>query len=105
MIVGAGRRLLLDIGHVRGGAGDGLHAPESGQPVHRLGGGSHQHGVLRLPGHRPLCSRLRVQPFHGSPCIASCTYNYRFFLLCHNVTLHDYNSLHIYTYNCFVIVD
>ncbi|KAG2544919.1 hypothetical protein PVAP13_9KG393890 [Panicum virgatum] len=55
-----GRRLLLDIGHVRGGAGDGLHAPESGQPVHRLGGGSRQHGVLRLPGHRPLCSRLRT---------------------------------------------
>lgn len=65
-----GRRLPHDIGNVRGGAGDGLHAPEGGQPVHRLGGGGYQHGILRLRCHRPLCSRLRVQPFHGSPCIA-----------------------------------
>jgi len=97
MIVGAGRRLLLDICHVCGGAGDGLHAPESGQPVHRLGGGGHQHGLLRLRGHRPLCSRLRVQPFHGSPCIASCTYNSHFSPVTMSYyMITNYNSVHIH---------
>jgi hypothetical protein len=68
-LVPAGYRLLPDVRTVRGRAGDGLHAPEGEEPVHRLRRGGRQHGLLRLRGRRTLCSRLRVQPFHGSSCI------------------------------------